>query len=239
MFMTFEVLDVADGNATMQHTLDRVKMKMDNPAMGSIEFDSADKNASDGMFAQMFDIIGTTMKITVDSRGKTSKVEMSPEMEKAMGSGRSNINVEQMLSQFMAELPEEPVAVGASWQTTMQQAMGNMGKINLTVDNTLLSLDGNDAKIGQVIKMEEDESGDDTAVDATVKSAKGELSLDLGTGLPKEAKMAMEMDIVAEQGGMEVQVAMKMNVEMRRTAAPLVTSEQGGEKDEKKDKQDK
>ena len=141
MDMTWEVTDVGDdGTATMNQTIDRVRMELTLPqaGQGPIKYDSQQQEKAPGteMLAKIFDaMVGKPFVIKVTPLGKVVDLK-TPEailaafkgMPAGQGGMFSEDGLKQMISQSMLPMPEEPVAVGKTWEKTAETQAPPFGK---------------------------------------------------------------------------------------------------------------
>jgi hypothetical protein len=221
MYLHLRVADVANGVAALESKLTRVKMKMDNPMTGKIEFDTDDEESVPPMFDAFLDMVGQTIEVSMDERGQPKGVEIPEVMRKAASAG---IDFEQMLSSFLPVLPEEPLAIGGTWTTKTSQAFGGQGgAIAMTVDNELLAVEGDQITIAQKMQIAVDDQALPGKID--VEKSEGKLVLDLGKGLPKGGAMSNAMRMAVDQGGMSMDVKMAMEMTIEAVAAPAAKTD--------------
>lgn len=218
-YLSYEVASVTEGKALLRVTIDRVIAKMANPMMGDIDFDSADEGARAGPLESMLDMVGETMEVSVDPRGKTSAVKL-PEAVKKAAAGGSGVNMEELFSQMTAALPEEPVAIGEAWDTKFDHQMGGGGKLDAVAHNTLVSVDGNKIEISQTMELKLDAGDSPMPMKAKTNAARGSFVIDLGEGIPQKMDMSIDMQMSSDGGPMEMTMDMKMDVTLDRQAPP-------------------
>jgi len=141
MDMTWEVTEVGDdGTATMNQTIDRVRMELTLPQAGQapIKYDSQQPEKAPGteMLTKIFDaMVGKPFVIKVTPLGKVVDLK-TPEailaafknMPGAQGGMFSEDGLKQMISQSMLPLPEEAVTVGKTWEKTAETQAPPFGK---------------------------------------------------------------------------------------------------------------
>lgn len=221
MFMEFRIVDVVDGVAHVQHEFHRVKMTVNDPMRGVMEFDTDDEDSMPGMLDHILDMVGQPWEVEVDALGKVELVRV-PEVLKSPKALQTGINLEEMASHFMAELPDEPIAIGDSWKTSFSQS-SQMGDMVVEIDNKLVAVDETSATIEQTMTMEVDAKGSPLPLETDVKKATGKVVLDLRQGMPRDLSMSMEIGLKTEGGPMPVDMQVKKDVSMKRTAPPAET----------------
>jgi len=215
MFMSFEVTDVVDGRAHINHTLDRMKMTGNMPMVGAIEFDTADEDSVPAMFDQYVDMIGQTIVTKVDERG-TFEAEL-PQGISSASAAQTGFN-DKMFSQIMPQLPEGPIAVGETWTTSMAMPMGQMGDMKMNVINKLAAADGNMITIERTLEVDL-EGLAQMPVKPNFRKAESVIVLDLRNAMPEQSSTEMEMDMNMDQGGRTMTMDMKMRNTLRRVTA--------------------
>ncbi|MGE3174946.1 MAG: DUF6263 family protein [Planctomycetota bacterium] len=208
-----EVLEVTGGKASMRHTFERITAKMDNPMM-KVDYDSDDPDSRPGALAILEDVVGESLQVQVDDHGRFSDAKPSagfPEQASEMfGGGELN----RFLGQNVPELPDQPVAIGESWQTTTEMPMGPTGNAKVTVTNTLMEVGGGRARIRQVMSVDVDDLKVPGGGQMQMDKAEGFTVLDLATGMPIESEMQMVSKVV------NTQVSMDMSMTLRVDAVP-------------------
>jgi hypothetical protein len=140
MDMTWEVVDVAaDGTATLHQTVDRVRLEVNLPQAGQppVKFDTQQPTKTPGteIPAKIFGaMVGKPFTVKVTPTGKV--LDMTPpegltQAFKNMPSGGamfSEDGLKQMITQSVMPMPEGPVAVGKSWESTAELDTPPFGK---------------------------------------------------------------------------------------------------------------
>ncbi|MEM7198983.1 MAG: DUF6263 family protein [Planctomycetota bacterium] len=219
MFMKFHVAAVDDqGTATVEHSIDRIIMKMDNPMMGGISFDSSDDDADAGPMDRMLDMVGQTITAKVDGRGQVQDLELPP----ALANAGMGLNMEETMGQMMVILPEDKVSVGDTWTSSYDHTMGQMGKVKMNVHNTLTGVDGDSFTVKQVLNMTMGDN--DMGMNANIKDAVGSAVVSLGELMPKQMTMDMGMTMGSEDGPMPMNMDMTVKISLDSTTEPVASS---------------
>jgi Family of unknown function (DUF6263) len=162
--LTSAIQDVAaDGAATMQQTIESMKIEMDTP-MGRSGYDSASPaSATDPSGTLMKDmlsgLLGQPYTVVISSTGSVQKIEgfsaLAEKMFKAVPQNPAGLaitnalkgifsdeSMRNMIGQGFGAMPEKPLKVGDSWniQTTMKNPM--LGGVTTATLCTLTSLEG-------------------------------------------------------------------------------------------------
>lgn len=193
--------------AAVMLKVSRLKVDVDSP-MGKVAFDSEKEGSMPPMMGNIGDALNKDIKSSVSSTGKLAKLELAGQEASPMGGGPEQII--GAFEQLYTELPEEPVAVGDSWSTDRTRAMGP-SEVRFTIVNTLSKLENGLATIQQKIDIDTESLKNGMITKMEIKSAEGELVLDLSTGAPVSffSKMAMDMEAM----GMTVSVGSETRCE--------------------------
>lgn len=172
---------------------------------------SAVKSALDGMS-------GLSGKAIVTDRGFTKQVEMTVPAGANPQIAQFVDSMKQSIGQMSAPLPEEPVGVGATWETTTKLEQSNMTMLQ-TATNKLVSLDGNtmtlDIGIRQTAPAQKIRK-DGITVDLKRYAATGSATttLDLTQVVPASSKVTLKSDMSMEASGQKVQMGLDLTVTM-------------------------
>lgn len=201
MNMTFAVKDVDDkGLHTIDLTYDRIKMKMTGPI--AMDFDSAKKDEDPDPAGKIFGALaGQTLTMMMDRQAKVTDVKGFEKLAEKLGIPKKQLESQrQQMTQMVAPLPDKPVGVGDSWQSTMTTPDPNL-PATISAKYTLTGRKGGDA----IIK-----------VDGTIKSEKGingtlsgTMQVEEQTGWTKNANIQMTMKGKV-QGGAKMNMSGKM-----------------------------
>ena len=219
----FDVNDVVNNTAVMEHKIKRVQFSMDNAMMGSQSFDS-DKESD--MKEDLGKAFGKGLKkkytMTVDARGQVLSVKQEEENDKKKVSAEGDMMTGMMnqLSKGMDVpkkgdftefhiLPDHEVAKGESWTDSLG---------GRTTVYTLTELTENEAIINftEVEKIErvQEMMGREIQVKSTDKTT-GRVILDRKTGLMKERSSSFE-----SSGEMQM---MGQTIPITRTGTKTIT----------------
>ena len=240
MDMTWEVKSVGDdGTATMNQTIDRVRMEMVLPQAGQppIKYDSQQKEKAPGteMLARIFEImIGKPFVLRVTPLGKVLDLSAPADLVAAlkgaspqqMGGLFSEDGLKQMISQSMMPLPEEDVAEGATWEKSAEMNTPPFGKQVTTTEYKFVGPEARDGRNLDKIDVALDmkfEAGGDTQAKLKLKDnkASGEIYWDNDTGLPAESTVNSKMtfEITVEAQTIEQTVSTKVRMKHVADAA--------------------
>ncbi len=234
MDMTWDVAEVADdGTATLNQTIDRVRMEMTLPQAGApqIKYDSQAKEKAPGteMLSKIFDVIvGKAFVMKVTSLGKVLEMQ-APDgvlqafknMPAGQGGMFSEDGLKQMISQSMLPLPEEAVAVGTTWEKSAEMQAPPFGK-QVTVTQYKFAGDGelNGKKVDKIdvtmdIKLE---AGDDPNTKFKLKDNKagGEIQWDNSAGQPAQSRIDSKMSFEITANSMTIEQTVTTNSLMTR-----------------------
>ncbi len=236
---SYDVLDVREDGASVVRTkFGRVYGSMDNPMMGTIEFDS-DKAAdeSDNPMAAMVAgaltaMAGHQVEMTIAKNGDISELRGIDELVAAImeanpmaaGMGMDTAGVEKQIRQNMESMlgafPHEPVAVGASWEKeSAMNAMGGMD-MSMKVKSVLKRADASHIVVESELTGSMGGDGQLAQMfDVEEFKGTGTSTYDRADGLVREATSAMTMKATikggeAGTGGM----TMKFETKIERVA---------------------
>ena len=158
VFRTVAQEVAADGTTTLQQVVESVKMNMTSP-MGALTFDSASPATGGDPMSQilsstMGSMIGVPLTVVLSPTGAVLKVEgLSGAIDKMLSNlppgaaGAAGANalkqsfgddaVRSMMAQSFAQLPDRPLQVGESWNSTVSVSNPIMGGITMTAAATL------------------------------------------------------------------------------------------------------
>lgn len=219
----FDVNDVVNNTAVMEHKIKRVQFSMDNAMMGSQSFDSDKESDMKEDLGKAFEKgLKKKYTMTVDARGRVLSVKQEEENDKKKVSAEGDMMTGMMnqLSKGMDVpkkgdftefhiLPDHEVAKGESWTDSLG---------GRTTVYTLTELTENEAIINftEVEKIErvQEMMGREIQVKSTDKTT-GRVILDRKTGLMKERSSSFE-----SSGEMQM---MGQTIPITRTGTKTIT----------------
>ena len=220
----FDVNDVVNNTAVMEHKIKRVQFSMDNAMMGSQSFDSDKESDMKEDLGKAFEKgLKKKYTMTVDARGQVLSVKQEEENDKKKVSAEGDMMTGMMnqLSKGMDVpkkgdftefhiLPDHEVAKGESWTDSLG---------GRTTVYTLTELTENEAIINftEVEKIErvQEMMGREIQVKSTDKTT-GRVILDRKTGLMKERSSSFE-----SSGEMQM---MGQTIPITRTGTKTITT---------------
>ena len=149
----------------LKETLEGVRMKIDisgNP----IEYDSSKKDVSGsagnpGLMDFFRNLEGTEFTVTMNKDFKVEKVDGKEEFTKKLGSGSTQMNT--LLSKIMSEetlkqmadmtfgmVPDQPKAVGESWEKKTSLNLGPIGSYDVTYKFTYKGKDDKNKELDKI-----------------------------------------------------------------------------------------
>ena len=190
MWTEAKVSDVKDGVAAIEHTYKRLKAKSDMP---KVDYDSDVEGSKPGMLGPIGKLVGQKVTVKVDDSSNLKDVSAPEDLADDLE--RAGVSLKDGFEQSAMAFPAGPIAIGDSWTTTRDMAMGQMGTMKTKVTNKLMEVKDNVATIEQ--KMEMDEAGSKLMPGAKVQLTKatGLAKIDLRSGIPVDlaTDMAMKM----------------------------------------------
>lgn len=274
--IAIKVADVDDqGNLTVEVHMKRIRGSIEMPMMGSIEFDTAKKSDDEGgdeggfgmptgatMASAMRPLTEKALIAKVSPRGKVESIQgLEEALEKArssagpMGGGMlagviSEGPVRAIVSGLFGLMPEEPVAVGGTWQRVETDGGRMPMKQSATVTLKSLSADSYEIALSGTIqpptkedieKMLEGEGDGENAEMAramleTMKIKNGKLdgqsTVDRSTGFVKTGKNTVKMDMTMESPmGGDMTIAVTNTVDVSRQGAETPAGDKGEKSD--------
>ncbi len=203
---TFKVAAVKDGKAQLLTEIKRIKMSMNNPMMGEMEFDSEDGGDAPAMLGALNEVVGVQTKLDVDPQGRVSNMELPKQLTDGAGqqfSGASHFD--------FIHLPDEPIAVGSTWKTDLDLGgAGAGGGFKGKATNTLVKFENGVATISMALAMEPDLPEGAPEMDIEMKKASGAMVLDLAGMQIISSKMHVEANMTMSQQGQEIVTHMNM-----------------------------
>ena len=190
MWCEAKTIEVKDGVAVMEQTYRRMKAKADGPGM-KVDYDSDVEGSKAGMLAGASKLVGQKVTVKVDEGSNLKDVSVPEDLVDELE--RAGVNLRESFEQSFTSFPKDPIAIGETWTTTREMAMGQMGKMKTKVTNKLVDVKDNVATIEQ--KMELDEAGSELmpGMKVTLTKAEGLAKVDLRNGIPVDMKTEMQM----------------------------------------------
>ena len=204
MFQTYTVQSVEGDKAAIEQKITRVKAVMDNPMM-QVDYDSSDEDSDPGMLEGLADLVDSTIRMKLSNRGKPSDVKLPEGLSEDAGGP----DLEQMISQIVTALPEEPVAIGDTWTVDQNMAMGQMGDTSTKVTYKLVSVTDAEIVLEQSLKMDLSTMEVPPGMEIKDATAKGKIVIDRRTGLPKTSDLDMTMKM---DGPMAMEMVLKVSL---------------------------
>jgi len=225
MFQTYTVKSVEGDKAAIEQKITRVKAVMDNP-MQQIDYDSAKDDSDPDMLEGLADLVGQVTTLKLSDRGAVSDVK-TPELSSAAAGG---VDVDQMMSQIVTSMPEEPVAIGDTWTVDQKMPLGQMGESDTKVTYKLVSIDDAVIVLDQKLDLNVDEMEMPGGMTVESAEATGKITIDRRNGLPKT--MSLDMTMVMD-GQMAMEMALKLRMKPAPAAkkAPITGPKQGDAKE--------
>lgn len=247
-----------DGAATLNQTYKSVKVKMETPG-GTIEWDSESGDQPlDPNTAIFAALIGKKVSMKMGPRGTISDLDVAElakafeeNMPMAPGGQDFNAMAEQMVKQGVAELPDQELAVGDSYERTFDSTTPQIGKITFTIVHTLDAIETRDDQRVAVFSLKGSGTLDGAGGGMGLPGAEVELSkcdytgkmefqIDRGVVSNLSTKQVMEITMRLDQGGQIMEMTQKIDQEMEQelvgsdAGRPTTPGPSGEEKQEEK-----
>lgn len=205
---TITVTDVdASQSTTLEINYDRIQFKQNMMGM-DMQWDSDVKTPSDNPMVQQLESalrqsIGAKTSITIDNRGNISKNNVSDIL-------KDNSNLAGFEGGLMAVFPENPIAIGESWESTYQPDPSGDMKIvaHYKLDDVkkgiaYISFDG--TMKGSQMK------GASAKIDGTMS---GKTQINIETGWILSSSIIQSLNAEMEQQGMTIPMKISSNIEV-------------------------
>jgi hypothetical protein len=215
---SFDVQNVANGNATIEHKIKRIKMSFESP-MGNQDFDSENEKDMQGEQGKVAEkSIKNKYTMTVDQTGKVTAVKKDNNNPNEKGESVGGNMMGNALSQ-LAEgmdvpevgdktdfriLPNREVGKGDTWTDSANNRKTVYTLADVT-DNDIIVTFTEDATISQ---KQEVGNGMEVTLNSKEKST-GRLTLDRKTGLLKQKSSNTDADGTMEIMGQSVPLSTK------------------------------
>jgi Family of unknown function (DUF6263) len=234
MEMTWEVKDVSeDGDATMNQTIDRVRMEMTLPTPGQapIKYDSQQGSGAPGteMLGKIFDaMVGKPFVVKVTPLGTVKEMKAPEGMLAAFkntplqGTGIfSEDGLKQMISQSMMPVPEQDVSEGTTWDQSSELQTPPFGKQVTKTEYKFVGQQERDGKkldkIDVTLNAKFEPTADaQTKLKLTSNKAGGEVLWDNTAGRPVESKVDSNMKFEISVGGQSIEQGVTTTVSMKQ-----------------------
>lgn len=214
MYFTATTKSVDGGKATIEQKYTRVAAKSDNP-MGKVDYDSAKPDSRPGPMAQLAELIGETLTLGMNERGKVVETKTSDDFP-TDAVDKSGVGLEQALGQCVPEFPEQGIAIGESWTTSMNLPLPGMGEMQCSIVNKLVEVGNGKAKLEQEFQFDTSKLQLPNGAKLEAKKSTGYTILDLATCLPIDSESTMVMDMTAQGPGGGMSMAMSVTSKLAR-----------------------
>lgn len=274
------VADVdAKGMMTVEAKIGRVFGTMTVPMMGDIEFDSIDQKADagpaeedgggmpdpDAIGQAMGSLAGAVFTAKVDPFGQVKSMEgvtkvidaaqkkAGPMGGQMLGAHLNDSAMEHLVESAFGDLPEQPIAVGGSWQRNEDQKASRMNvsnkmKLTLakheaesfeitasgTVEKAAVAAepakDGEDARAAMQREMMAQMKIENGKITGTAKISRTD-----GFLIASSSTISMDMSMPSPMGGGEMTINQKVTTTTKRTTAEAATKKAGAAKEAPKE----
>jgi hypothetical protein len=206
MTMDLTVTDVAaNGDIRYEFKLRDPEVVDDpsNPSVGAV------KQALAGMS-------GLSGSAVVTNRGFAKQVEVNVPPGATPQVAQFVDSLKQSMGQISAPLPEEPVGVGAKWETTQKLEQNGL-KLQQVATNELTHLDGNTITFDVAIKQTAApqkivKDGVTVDLQSYSGSGTGRTTIDLTQLVPKAGHVAMKSDMQMVAGGQQLGMGLDLKI---------------------------
>ncbi len=222
------VLWVKDGRARIEKKIHR--MELLSTGTVEVEFDSDDPESDPGPYTQVANLVGTTSVMTMDLRARVVRVGESESKPSGDG-GEQTADTNEPDLALADGFPDQPVAVGESWQTHSEAEGPDGTKSKATTDSKLVEVKGGVATIEQVTTLELNLQLR-AAVKSEMSPSRSTLVLDLASGRILKRNTLITTS-VSMPGNMKSKT--RMATETVAIDPPKPSKEKGAKKDQLED----
>ncbi len=217
-----QVGELRDGLAEVSHKVTRLRVKTDSDVL-KVDYDSADPDSDLGMLGDLADMLDRPMRANIDARGRMHALELPEAVGGQLSRMFGQRGMSSLFDQFHTMLPEDPVAVGETWEEDTKLSMPQLGEMRTKVTHKLVKLEDSKAYIEQAMQVQIDM--DDMPLLGGMKFAtdacNGSLVVDLATGQIVECTMSMTMHTEpGEDAPMPMKMQMKTTTSMKSVPPP-------------------
>lgn len=213
-WMEGKIVEVKDGVAAVDQRYARAKATSDMPG-AKADYDSDVEGSKPGpMLRGVADLVGQTAKLRVDAHGKVLEATVPEDVAEQLE--RAGVNLKQGLDQALVVLPATPVAIGDTWDSEFDMAMGQLGAAKAKVTNKLEAVKGDVVTVSQKLTLDTAGMKLPPGMKLTVDKAEGTTTFDLRQPLPLDGTMTMDLKMGAAAGG----VTMTVRSSTKRIEAP-------------------
>ena len=213
MFLSSTVVEVRDGVAQLRLVIERMKVTTKGPGP-AIDYDSDVEGSDPGPLKTTGSVIGKVMEMRVDMRGRVRDAKVPDELKAAA----NGFDFDQMSHQQFQLLPEEPVAIGATWQEEVSMSVGPMGKSKVRTKCELQKVEGGKATLGLEMQMDLGDTKMPGGMKMQIEQASGTSIIDLSGWLPEGT-----MDMVMTTKGANMEMRMEHKATTQPCEAPKKT----------------
>ena len=207
----------ADGATSLHQTFDRVRLKMVGGPAGTIEFDSASKEASDNPIIKALsdvfgNIVGQQFQVTIQPTGQIDNVIVPEKLKQAVresAAGQSGALNEKMLNDMMKQsavmLPFERVSRGSKW-VTEQNVQMPFGTMTITSAMTWVQTDAAGNAVIDFVPSVKITPREGAAKTITLKSAtgRGRVIFDIARGRVNKSHLDLTMQMTMDVNGQKI-----------------------------------
>ena len=221
-WMSWKCVEVdSDGIATIESTVDRMKMELQTP-LGPMKFDTADEEDSPqsaALAGQIRPIVGKVSTQQMNPSGKIVEATLPEEVKdmtsRAMGSSDM---LKTLSTNASLTFPEEPLKVGDTWSENME-VPSPVGQMKLTRTHTYkgpVTVDGRELHHFDVdLKMEFVNTGAGPSIEIVDQKTKGNLYFDGAKGRVESSKVQQTATMRITSGAYTVDQTLEQNIDLK------------------------
>jgi hypothetical protein len=202
----------------------RVKFLADNIVM-KVNYDSDDPDSDPGQMEALADLVGQKMSWKLSDQGKVSNVVMPEDSEEFQAAG---VDLAQIMSQTVTQLPDHPIAIGETWQVKQTTKAGQLGDIESVTHYKLTAITKEAITLQLTVKFDIEAMQLPGGAAIEKLETTGTSKISLQTGMPLEMDQSMTM----KMGG-AMSMVMKMKQSLKPAPAPTKKDAAKPDKSEK------
>ena len=218
MDMSWQIQGSAAGGETvMNQVVDRIRMKMEGGAGGTIEFDTQSKEIPQNpIIASMGEtfqkIVGQPFKVTMAGSGKISNVDVPGALLDAIKQGSAGNasaldekTLKQMMMQSAVMLPTQPVGPNSSWDSNQKVELP-FGTMNIDSKMTFMQKDAQGNAIIDVVPSISvtPKEGAPVKINLTSSTGRGQVTFNIIQGRVSKSRLDLTLGMKIEAANGQV-----------------------------------
>ncbi len=214
----YDVQAVQEGITTINVTFNSIKMDTDVGGMQRLSYDSNHPDASTGELDAISNLVGKSFLMHINEEGNVERIEGLAEIIESTDEHQAEMlkqtfgdsTMVQSMNQITNIYPNRTVNEGDTWNKTFSGSVAGMLQSTASSDFSLTSVTGNSANVavdGQM-NFSKLESGGNPMLQGAVfdlsGTQKGNLEIDVDSGLPVQTTLKQNIGGTIEIQGMQI-----------------------------------